>query len=167
MIRVVLIDDHELVRTGFRMILAQQTGIEIAGEAADGETGLAMIRSESPDVAIVDVHMPRLSGIELTDRVRKHKLATRIVILTVVSEAPSDSKRAFFGAWVTLEDEDGEEVTYRIVGPDESNVEKGWISMDAPVAKALMGKRDGDEVTVKRPKGDITYTIAGIRYTEA
>jgi DNA-binding NarL/FixJ family response regulator len=88
MIRVVLIDDHELVRTGFRMILAQQAGIEIAGEAADGETGLAMIRSEAPDVAIVDVHMPRLSGIELTDRVRKHKLATRIVILTVVSEAP-------------------------------------------------------------------------------
>src|SRR5690349_7727331 len=88
MIRVVLIDDHELVRTGFRMILAQQAGIEVVGEAADGEHGLALIRSDLPDVAIVDVHMPRLSGIELTDRVRKHKLATRIVILSVVSEAP-------------------------------------------------------------------------------
>lgn len=88
MIRVVLIDDHELVRTGFRMILAQQAGIDVIGEAADGEHGLALIRSEQPDVALVDVHMPRLSGIELTDRVRKHKLATRIVILTVVSEAP-------------------------------------------------------------------------------
>lgn len=88
MIRVVLVDDHELVRTGFRMILAQQAGIEVVGEAADGEHGLAMIRSELPDVALVDVHMPRLSGIELTDRVRKHKLSTRVVILTVVSEAP-------------------------------------------------------------------------------
>ena len=57
------------------------------------------------------------------------------------------------------------EVTYRIVGPDESDVDKGWISMDAPVAKALLGKRDGDEVTVRRPKGDITYTIVGIRYS--
>lgn len=88
MIRVVLVDDHELVRTGFRMILAQQAGIEVIGEAADGEHGLALIRSELPDVALVDVHMPRLSGIELTDRVRKHKLSTRVVILSVVSEAP-------------------------------------------------------------------------------
>jgi two-component system invasion response regulator UvrY len=88
MIRVVLIDDHELVRTGFRMILAQQAGIDVVGEASDGESGLALIRSKLPDVALVDVHMPRLSGIELTDRVRKHKLATRVVILTVVSEAP-------------------------------------------------------------------------------
>ena len=88
MIRIVLVDDHELVRTGFRMILSQQPGIEIIGEAADGEQGLALIRSTNPDVALVDVHMPRLSGIELTDRVRKHKLATRIVILTIVNEAP-------------------------------------------------------------------------------
>lgn len=88
MIKVVLVDDHELVRTGFRMILAQQPGIEVIGEAADGERGLGLIRSIEPDVALVDVHMPGLSGIELTDRVRKHKLATRIVILTVVSEAP-------------------------------------------------------------------------------
>lgn len=88
MIRVVLIDDHELVRTGFRMILAQQPDIDIVGEAADGERGLALIRANEPDVAVVDVHMPGLSGIELTDRVRRHKLATRVVILTVVHEAP-------------------------------------------------------------------------------
>jgi transcription elongation factor GreB len=99
---------------------------------------------------------------EIDRRVRF--LSKRLDAVTIVSEAPSDSKRVFFGAYVTLEDEDGEEVTYRIVGPDESNVEKGWISMEAPVAMALMGKRDGDEVTVRRPKGDITYTIVGIRY---
>ena len=67
MIRVVLVDDHELVRTGFRMILAQQGGIEVVGDAADGEEGLALIRRSEPDVAIIDVHMPRLSGIELTE----------------------------------------------------------------------------------------------------
>ncbi|MEO7326229.1 MAG: response regulator [Dokdonella sp.] len=88
MISVVLVDDHELVRTGFRMILSQQAGIEVVGEAADGEQGLALIRRCKPDVALVDVHMPHLSGIELTDRVRKHKLETRVVILTVVTEAP-------------------------------------------------------------------------------
>ena len=100
---------------------------------------------------------------EIDRRVRF--LSKRLDELTVVSDAPSDPSRVFFGAWVTLEDEDGGEVTYRIVGPDESDVDKAWISMEAPVAKALMGRRDGDEVTVRRPKGDITYTIVGIRYT--
>ena len=100
---------------------------------------------------------------EIDRRVRF--LGKRLENLTVVSEAPSDPSRVFFGAHVTLEDDDGEEVTYRIVGPDESDVDKGWISIDAPVARALMGKRDGDEVTVHRPKGDITYTIVGIRYS--
>ncbi|HEY0230057.1 MAG TPA: response regulator [Dokdonella sp.] len=98
MIRVVLVDDHELVRTGFRMILAAQAGIEIVGEAADGEQGLALIRREQPDVALVDVHMPALSGIELTDRVRKHKLETRVVILTVVNEAPFPKRLIEAGA---------------------------------------------------------------------
>jgi transcription elongation factor GreB len=100
---------------------------------------------------------------EIDRRVRF--LSKRLDELTIVSEPPSDSSRVFFGAWVSLEDEDGTEVTYRIVGPDETDVDHGWISMEAPVAKALMGKRDGDEVSVRRPKGEITYTITGIRYT--
>lgn len=98
MISVVLVDDHELVRTGFRMILSQQPGIDIVGEAADGEQGLALLRRLQPDVALVDVHMPQLSGIELTDRVRKHKLATRVVILTVVNEAPFPKRLLEAGA---------------------------------------------------------------------
>jgi transcription elongation factor GreB len=101
---------------------------------------------------------------EIDRRVRF--LSKRLDQVTVVTEPPSDANRAFFGAWVTLEDEDGETVTYRIVGPDESDVDKGWISMEAPVAKALLGKRDGDDIMVRRPKGDITYTIVGIQYTE-
>jgi transcription elongation factor GreB len=99
---------------------------------------------------------------EIDRRVRF--LSKRLDELTIVSEPPSDPSRVFFGAWVTLEGEEGGEVTYRIVGPDETDVDKGWISMEAPVAKALMGKRDGDEVNVRRPKGDITYMITGIRY---
>lgn len=88
MIRIILIDDHELVRTGFRMILGQQPDIEVVGEASDGEQGLALLRSLKPDLALVDVHMPGVSGIEVTERVRKLKLKTRIVIVSMVSEAP-------------------------------------------------------------------------------
>jgi transcription elongation factor GreB len=99
---------------------------------------------------------------EIDRRVRW--LSKRLDEVKIVDEVPADGGRVFFGAWVTLEDEDGGEAEYRIVGADESDVGKGWISIDSPVAKALLGKRDGDEVTVVRPKGEATYTIVGIRY---
>jgi two-component system invasion response regulator UvrY len=86
-INVVLIDDHELVRTGFRMILQQQPDIRIRGEAGSAEEGLRLIRSLAPDIALVDVHMPGMSGIELTERVVRAKLHTHIVVVTVVDDA--------------------------------------------------------------------------------
>ncbi|WP_329743075.1 response regulator [Dyella sp. A6] len=87
MINVVLVDDHELVRTGFRMILQQQSDIEVCGEAGTAEEGLRLIRSLSPDIALVDVHMPGMSGIELTERVARANLNTHIVVVTVVDDA--------------------------------------------------------------------------------
>ena len=88
MIRIVLIDDHELVRTGFRLILEQQPDMQVIGEASDGENGLLLLKKLKPDLALVDVHMPGVSGIEVTERVRKLKLKSRVVIVTMVSEAP-------------------------------------------------------------------------------
>ncbi|MGH8041186.1 MAG: response regulator [Rudaea sp.] len=88
MIRIVLVDDHELVRTGLRLILEKHRDMEIIGEAEDGERGLALIKQLRPEVALVDVHMPGVSGIEVTERVRRAKLATRVVILTMINEAP-------------------------------------------------------------------------------
>jgi DNA-binding NarL/FixJ family response regulator len=87
MIDVVLVDDHELVRTGFRMILQQQPDIRVCGEAGTAEEGLRQIRSLSPDIALVDVHMPGMSGIELTERVARANMSTRIVVVTVVDDA--------------------------------------------------------------------------------
>lgn len=86
MIDVVLVDDHELVRTGFRMIL-QQKDIRICGEAGTAEDGLRLIRAVRPNIALVDVHMPGMSGIELTERVARARLATRIIVVTVVDDA--------------------------------------------------------------------------------
>jgi len=88
MIKIALIDDHELVRAGFRMILEKQSDMEIIGEAHDGESGLALLRKLRPDIALVDVNMPGISGLELTERVRKSNINTRIVIVTAVSDAP-------------------------------------------------------------------------------
>ncbi len=87
MIRVVLVDDHELVRSGFSLILSGEPDIEVVGEASNAEDGLRLIRSKKPDVALLDVHMPGMSGIELTERVQRAGLATHIVILTVVQDA--------------------------------------------------------------------------------
>jgi two-component system, NarL family, invasion response regulator UvrY len=88
MIRIVLVDDHNLVRTGLRMILEKLSDIDIVGEAEDGEQGLSLIKRARPDIALVDVHMPGFSGVELTERVRRAKLETRIIILTMAGEAP-------------------------------------------------------------------------------
>jgi transcription elongation factor GreB len=71
-----------------------------------------------------------------------------------------------FGAWVTVEDEDGKRISYRLVGPDEPDPDQGLISVDSPVGRALMGKRVDDEVEVRRPRGDTYLTIVAIRYGE-
>lgn len=91
-------------------------------------------------------------------------LAKRLDALTVVISEPAQEGRVFFGAWVTLEDEDGELVTYRIVGPDEHDAKHGLISVDSPLAKAVLGRRQGDEFLVRRPAGTATYTVDAIEY---
>ena len=70
----------------------------------------------------------------------------------------------YFGAWVRLEDEEGEEVIYRVVGPDEFDPKLGWISMDAPMGRALLGKKEGEEILVKRPVGDAHFTVLEVSY---
>jgi transcription elongation factor GreB len=101
---------------------------------------------------------------EIDRRVRF--LSKRLDEVTVVSEPPRDITRVYFGAYVDVEldDADGEARTFRIVGADESDVAKGYISIDSPVARALLGKREGDEVMVRVPKGEVVYTIAAVRY---
>ena len=92
-------------------------------------------------------------------------LTKRIDELNVVDPGPrKDAEKIYFGAWVSLEDEDGAEQRYQLVGPDEFDAKAGRISVDSPVGRALMGKRLGDEVTVRRPKGETVYTILAIDY---
>jgi transcription elongation factor GreB len=95
---------------------------------------------------------------------RIHFLKDRLEDVVVVDTIPGDRDRVFFGAWVRLEDEDGHIAEYRIVGPDEFDTDKGYISMDSPVARALMKKAEGDDVVVKRPKGDAVFTIIKVSY---
>jgi transcription elongation factor GreB len=99
---------------------------------------------------------------EIDRRVRF--LRQRLEGMVVVDAPPSDRSRVFFGAWVQLEDEDGAEVEYRIVGPDEFDATAGFISMDSPLGRALLRKGLDDEVKVELPGGAKTYVIVGVRY---
>ena len=99
--------------------------------------------------------------IEIDERI--HQLSKLLDTLTVV-EPRSDGDAVFFGAWVTIEDEDGKEFTYRVVGPDESDSTKKLISSESPMAKALLGKKEGEWVTVRRPKGPADFLVKKISY---
>ena len=99
---------------------------------------------------------------EIDRRVRF--LRGRLDGLVVVSEAPADRTRVFFGAWVTVEEDTGEVRRHRIVGPDEFDREPGYISMDSPLGRALLGKRVGDAVDVRLPAGAVSVAITAIDY---
>jgi transcription elongation factor GreB len=97
---------------------------------------------------------------------RVHFLRKRLDELKVVTPAPAQEGKVFFGAWVTVENEEGETLEYRIVGPDESDAESRCISIDSPLARALLGKEEGDAVDVARPAGRARFTVVGIRYED-
>jgi transcription elongation factor GreB len=99
---------------------------------------------------------------EIDRRVRY--LRKRLDGLVMVSRPPDDPSRVFFGAWVTIEDDEGHASEVRIVGPDEIDPARRYVSMDSPLARALLGRRRDDEVTVVVPGGKRSYLVVAIRY---
>ncbi len=99
---------------------------------------------------------------EIDRRVRY--LQKRIPDLKVVDTKPADARRAFFGAWVELADDKGEMKTYRIVGPDEADASKGMISVDSPLARALLKRAEGEVVTAQLPGGETEFEIVKVSY---
>lgn len=101
---------------------------------------------------------------EIDRRVRY--LGKRVPALKVVEQAPSDPDAVFFGAWVELERVDtGTRVRYRIVGPDETDASRGDISIDSPLARAMLKKRIDDEFEASLPTGIASFAIIGVSYT--
>jgi transcription elongation factor GreB len=102
---------------------------------------------------------------EIDRRVRF--LRRRLDGMVIVTAPPADPRRVFFGAWVELEDEAGVRERYRIVGPDEFDMARGYISMDAPLGRALLKRALDDEVTVSAPAGTRSYCIVAIEYEQS
>ena len=97
-ISVFLIDDHALVRTGIRMILSGQTDIEVVGEADSGDVALPLIRRLKPDVVLCDLHLPGLSGLEITERIVKGDHGTKVIIVSVLEDGPMPKRLLEAGA---------------------------------------------------------------------
>jgi transcription elongation factor GreB len=123
----------------------------LAAAAAEGD------RSENAE------YIYRKKELREIDR-RIRYLQRRIPQLRLVTDLPSDRARIFFGAWVTLEDPQGEAHRYRIVGSDELDPTRGYISMDSPLARALLTRRIDDEVSVQTPGGERTFWIVDVSY---
>jgi two-component system invasion response regulator UvrY len=102
MIRVFLLDDHALVRTGYRLILADHVDIEVIGEAATGEEGLPAIRKLKPDVVVCDLHLPGISGMDITERLVKGQVGPRVVVVSVQMDGPMPQRLMDAGAHAYL-----------------------------------------------------------------
>jgi transcription elongation factor GreB len=99
---------------------------------------------------------------EIDRRVRF--LRKRLEGMVIVSRPPDDASRVYFGAWVRIEDDEGGETEFRIVGPDEIDPARRYVSMDSPIARAVMRKQSGDEFAVDTPGGRRTYVVTEVRY---
>ncbi|MFK3647586.1 response regulator [Lysobacter sp. K5869] len=97
-IRVFIVDDHALVRTGMRMILSAETDIEVLGDVESGEEALPLIRKLKPDVVLCDLHLPGVSGLEVTERIVKGDHGTRVIIVSVLEDGPMPKRLLEAGA---------------------------------------------------------------------
>mgnify|MGYP001024935874 FL=1 len=98
MISVFILDDHALVRSGYRLILQQHLDIQVIGEAESGEEGLQKIRASKPDVVLCDLHMPGLSGLEITERLNRGSVTAKVIIVSVQQDGPMPKRLLEAGA---------------------------------------------------------------------
>ncbi len=125
----------------------------LAAAAAEGD------RSENAEYTY---RKRQLAGI---DR-RIRYLGNRLAQLRVVDASPTDRSAVYFGAWFTIRGEDAVEHGYRIVGPDETDARLGWISIDSPLARAVLKRHAGDSVEAELPDRHGRFEILAVRYEE-
>lgn len=149
-----------ITAAGYRRLQAESTALwlrrrevtkALAAAAAEGD------RSENAE------YIYRKKELREIDR-RIRYLQKRLPELKVVDTVPGEPDRVFFGAWVTLEDEAGEELRCRIVGADEFDPKRNWISIDSPMAKALLKRQVDEEFSVHTPGGEKQYCLLDVQY---
>ena len=97
-LRLVLADDHALVRQGMRALLSELPGVDVVGDTGDGREALQLIRDKKPDIALIDISMPGLNGLEVAARVGREQPATRVIIVSMHSDDESVRRALVAGA---------------------------------------------------------------------
>ena len=135
-IRVVLADDHAVVRKGIREFLEESSDIVVVAEAADGEAALTAIRNEKPDVAVLDIQMPRRTGIEVTRAVRSERLPVGVLVLTAYDDDPYVQAVLEAGAnGYVLKNASSEEIVQAV-----HTVHEGQMALDPAIARKIVAR---------------------------
>jgi transcription elongation factor GreB len=151
-----------ITRAGWEALLAEQDALwtkrrevvaHVTAAAAEGD------RSENAE------YIYRKKQLREMDR-RIRYLQKRLPTLKVVDSRPEGTDQVFFGAWITLENDAGEQTCYRIVGADEFDPKRHWISVDSPMARALLKRHIDDEIAVDTPGGRTRLVILQLSYSE-
>jgi DNA-binding NarL/FixJ family response regulator len=137
-IRILLADDHEIVRDGLKRILAATTDLQVAGEAANGDQALALVKSNDYDLALLDMSMPGLSGIDLIKRIRIEKPALRILVLSMHGEQQYATRALKAGAAGYLTKDSASE---QLVGAIRKVAAGGVHVSDAAAASLVSAER--------------------------
>jgi DNA-binding NarL/FixJ family response regulator len=153
-IKVLIVDDHPLFRSGLRQVIAGNPEFELAGEAGDGEAALKLIQETRPDVAVLDVNLPRLTGLEIAQRLHNKRSPTRIILLTMHKEEDMVNRALDFGAkGFVLKENAVEEILKAITavaggGHYLSSSISGYLVRRRGRAESLAAKKPGlDDLT--------------------
>ena len=139
MIRVLLVDDHSIVRDGLKRILAATTDLQVAGEAASGEAALALVKANDYDVAMIDMSMPGLSGIDLIKRLKLEKPKLRILVLSMHGEQQYAARALKAGAAGYLNKDSAAELRLGAL----RKIAGGGVHIGEAAAASLLQAREG------------------------
>jgi len=154
-IKVLIVDDHPLFRSGLRQVVAGNPEFELAGEAGDGEAALKLIQEKRPDVAVLDVNLPGLTGLEIAQRLHNKRSPTRIILLTMHKEEDMVNRALDFGAkGFVLKENAVEEILKAITavaggGHYLSSSISGYLVRRRGRAESLAAKKPGLEDLTK------------------
>jgi two-component system invasion response regulator UvrY len=164
MIRVLLVDDHSIVRDGLKRILAATTDLQVAGEAASGEAALALVKANDYDVAMLDMSMPGLSGIDLIKRLKLEKPKLRILVLSMHGEQQYAARALKAGASGYLNKDSASEL---LLGALRKIAAGGVHIGDAAAASLLQsGEKPAHEALSNREFEVLRLLVEGLGPTE-
>ena len=153
-ITVLIVDDHPLFRSGLRQVIAEDARFELVGETGDGEAALKLIQEKKPDVAVLDVNLPGLSGLEIARKLQAKRLPTRVIMLTMHKDEETCNRALDFGAkGFVLKENAVEEILKAIAAVAEgghylSSTISGYLVRRRNRAEALAAKKPGlDDLT--------------------